>query len=429
MRFLGLLALLVCMHLTMPVHAADPGPYRIAKIEFAGLGRTSESVVYREMTFEAGDVVEKPEIEESVQRLRNLGLFRTAEYRLAPVDDDSYELLITVDERWTLMPFGNIRFGGNLFSLTAGLFDINLLGLYYEAGLQYSRLGDTNSFLVWFHDPRFLNQRLLVGTDVAWTNRLRGFYDQDDGSFEGAYLRFRRQFRVFVNKEFENWLALGATFSGQFDEFSFGLLSEEGADEYLASFGSLPENTRLFTLSTTLRVGRINAFSYNFEGARFIQSIAHSDTIWGSTHRQTTLFSEVRGYARLPLKINLAGRAGFGTTTGDHIEQQFFVGGFGTLRGFIDSRFRGKHTWYSNAEFRIPSFDHPWFVLQHIAFLDAAGADDRPSQIWTVDGASTGLGLRLIIPKIFSFVARVDYAVSIVGNGASSLSFGAQQFF
>ncbi len=430
-RHLIFVALVIVLGLSTSSVSAQPdgtGPYRIVEVQIEGLGRTAKSVAMRELTFEPPADVTRAGLEESVQRLRNLGLFRTAEYELI-AREGGYQMAIVVDERWTLLPFGNIRFGGNLFSLTAGVYDINILGLYYEAGVQYNRLGDTNSFLGWFHNPRFLDERMLVGGDLAWTNRLRAFYDQNNGEFQGAYLRFRRQFRLFANKEFENWLAIGATFSGQFDEFSFGLVSQQTADDYLTALGPLPSNSRYFTLAGSLRVGRIDAFDYNYEGARFVQSISHADTLWGSTERQTTLFSEVRGYIRLPLKINLAGRAGFGTTTADHLEQQFFVGGFGTLRGFFDSRFRGRHTWYSNAEFRIPSFDYPWFVLQHITFLDAAGATDRPSQFWRLDGASTGVGVRLIIPKIFGFVARADYAFSLVGNGRSTLSFGAQQFF
>lgn len=411
------------------VDAEERDTWLIESVEFVGLERTREHVVMRELSFEPGQRVAAEEIDESVQRLRNLGLFRIAEHTLVETTEGRFHLVITVDERWTLLPFGNIRFGGNLFSLTAGLFEINVLGRYIETGVQYNRLGDSNSFLVWLQDPRFLDRRLLFGVDVAWTNRNRGFYERASGSFEGAYSRLRRQARVFANQEIENWLAVGLTLSAQADSFSFDLVSQEAQDSYLSSFDSLPESSRVFTVATTLRLGRINTYSYNFEGVRLVQSLAHSDPIWGATQRQTTAFTEVRAFARMPLKINLATRLGFGTTTADHIEQQFFVGGFGTLRGHLDSRFRGKHTWYGNAEVRMPSFDDPWFVLQHTVFLDAASATDRPSQLWRIQGASTGVGVRVIIPKIHGFIARADYAFSLAGDGQASLSFGAQQFF
>ena len=76
-----------------------------------GLFRTKTHVVMRELLFEEGEAATLGDVEESVQRLRNLGLFRIAEYQLldrrvplpdgtlSAADDDHRILLIIVDER------------------------------------------------------------------------------------------------------------------------------------------------------------------------------------------------------------------------------------------------------------------------------------------------------------------------------------------
>src|SRR5690606_36018651 len=111
--------------------------------------------------------------------------------------------------------------------------------------------------------------------------------------------------------------------------------------------------------------------------------------------------SVVTAFERFPYKQNVGGRLGLGMTSADDIEQQFFVGGFDTVRGYLDSRFKGRFVWYGNAEYRITSLDFPWLVLQHIAFVDATGVSDRLRTVGQLSGASTGLGLRVMVPKIY----------------------------
>jgi hemolysin activation/secretion protein len=117
------------------------------------------------------------------------------------------------------------------------------------------------------------------------------------------------------------------------------------------------------------------------------------------------------------------------TTTAEKRDRAIFLGGLGGVRGLADSRYFGKHVWLANAELRIPSLDMRWLALQHVIFLDAAGIDKRPSQFWSLRAASSGLGLRVISPKIHGMVARIDYAFSMVGDGPYALSFGAGQYF
>jgi outer membrane protein assembly factor BamA len=422
--------------------AADQAPedevYRIDAIIIEGLFWTKPYVVMRELLFAEGERATKAEIEESIQRLRNLALFRIAEYELLdqrlplpdgsmPEDGENHRILkIVVDERWTLIPFGTFSSGGGTFSLTTGLYTINLLGRYIQLGGQYQRFATTNSFAVWGADPRLFGERLSLSATIAQTNRINVFYD-DDGELQGGHLRFRRSGQLSVNREWVKWFTTGVSLALVDDEYSLDLVPESIAE--LEQTRGLPGPARYLSFGLGATLGRINSNSYLREGARLSHSIAVADESVGSTISFVDTVTEAKAFLILPLRTNLGFRAGLGTTSVDREEYEFFVGGFSPLRGFLHRRFRGTHFWYGNGEVRIPSIDTRWLVLQHVGFVDASGIADGPRALRELDGLSSGIGIRILSPKVFSLIARVDYAWSIVGDGRSALSFGAGQFF
>lgn len=418
--------------------AREGDTFRIDAIVVEGLFLTHPNVVTRELLFGEGETVRRAEIEESVQRLRNLGIFRIAEYELLdrriPLPDGSFPntgdahriLLIRVDERWTLIPFGTFAAGGGAFSLTTGLYDINLLGRYIELGGQYQHFAGTNSFAVWASDPRFLGRRLRLSGTAAQTNRINVFY-RDDGDLEGGHLQLRRSASAALTYEWVRWLRTGVSLSYVDDRYSTDLLSDELVELELQR--GLPSPAHYLTAGVTVSLGRLDADDFLRKGF----------TVgWGASAARRGLASNLDyldqgvglvGFLILPLRANFGVRAGLGTTSVDRPEYEYFVGGLNILRGFRHRRFRGSHYWYANAELRVPSVATRWLVVQHVGFLDSAGVGADSGAFAQLDGMAGGVGLRILSPKIFSLIARFDYAWSLVGDGRSALSFGAGQFF
>ena len=412
--------------------------YHIDAIVVDGLFLTKPNVVTRELEFGEGEVVTRRQIEQSVQRLRNLGIFRIAEYELLdrriPLPDgtlpeaeqDRRILLITVDERWTLIPFGTFASSGGTLSLTTGLYDINFLGRYIQLGGQFQHFAGTNSFAFWWADPRFIGRRVSVGASIAQTNRINVFYGRDR-RIEGAHLLRRRSVAASMSYEWHRWLSTGVGLSFADDVFSVDLLSDELAQRELRR--GLPERTDALSASASLRFGKIDANSFLRKGAAVGIGIRGAAKGFGASYGYVDNTMSFTSYLMLPLRSNFAFRAAAGTTTVKRPEYEFFVGGLGVLRGFLHRRFRGTRYWYSNAELRVPSIDTRWLVLQHIGFLDTAAVGDTVGELGTIDGMSTGVGLRILSPKIFSLVGRIDYAFPLIGDGGAALSFGAGQFF
>lgn len=409
--------------------ASEPGSIYVSDIEIEGLGRTRRHVVERELLFEAGDETSREAVEESVQRLRNMGLFRTAEYRVRSGSDeagaDGHVVTLELDERWTTLPIVSFSSSGGVTNLLLGVFETNLLGRYLEVGLRYNRFGPTNSFVGWFYDRRFLDQRLFAGGELWWTNRQRLYYDAD-GELVDGYLNHRRKVRMGVEREWARWLSTGLDVFLITDDFTAELLPADLAQT--ADQRALPASSRAIPAEIGATVGRIDHDSYLRHGVAYTQKLAHSNTLWGATSQWTRWTHDVLAFARLPWRQNLAMRLGAGATSAAHPEYQFFVGGFDRVRGFVDSRFRGPYYWVANLEYRIASVDTRWFALQHTAFTDLAATSGRLGAL-SPSGASSGIGLRLISPKVNRLVIRVDYGWTWIDHGRAPLSFGIGQFF
>ncbi|MGM0556311.1 MAG: BamA/TamA family outer membrane protein [Myxococcota bacterium] len=414
------------------LNQTDCPRFEVTKIDVDGLNWTKAYVVDREILFEEGEAATYAEVVESIRRIRNTHIFRKVEFELLPVDDERdaeprpVRLEITVDERWTLRPIFALNRGGGTFRLTLGALDINFLGRYLGVGGRYERFGPTNSFLFWAYDPRFLGERLTVGVNAGTSNRIYTLYD-DQGEFEGGFLMRRFDAGAYVSREWVWWLETSFGISFLMDTMSLDFISDDIA-ALQRDRGVPPDNrTLLFEVGGT--VGRINEDNYVYDGQRFGMGLDVASSALGSTH--DVIRFDVSGalFRELPLKSNFGVRAATGFASSELIEHRYFLGGLDAIRGFRHDRFRGEQYWLANAEYRIPSFDYRWFVLQHVAFIDVAHVSQDADGYFGLSGASVGLGVRIIIPKIDGFNARIDYAFPLYGRAPNPLSFGGGQFF
>lgn len=397
----------------------------IRAVEFDGLKRTKTRVVEREFEFVLDQPTTRGDLEETAQRLRNMHLFSTVEYELEPLED-GYLIRFRVLERWTILPVFKGSSGGGVNQLLIGIYDINVLGRYLEMGVQYERLGPTNSGVVWFRDPRLFDQRLWFGADVWHTNRIYTLYDAD-GEIEGGYLLNRNLISFGIEKEWKWWLKGGLRLQLVNDETSYDLVDDDVRLQQIQR--GLPEDEFRIQPGISFSLGRLNYDNYRVDGVLLNLRFDGSDTTLGSSMSFASVESDFFFAKTLPFKSTLALRWLVGISSTESEPHYYFIGGFDRVRGFLDARFRGPAHTTANLEYRIPSLDTSWVVLQHIVFTDVASVGDGVSDFTEITAASAGAGLRVISPRIFRFTVRLDYALSLVNEGDSSLSFGVQQFF
>ena len=436
-------SLVVCL-LVAPAAMTAPGKlkssqsksYRIAEVDYQGLWRTHASVLDEELVFERGETVSLAEIKKSVQRIRNTSLFRKVTYKIEEIDRGS-RLVVEVDERWTLLPMFQLSQGGGTRRIIAGFSDINMFGRYLELGAQYQRLGETNSFYGWVRKPQFLGYRLAVGALGGTQNSSLFFFD-DQAAANNGFSLTRNLAEVFVDKEWTWWLYSQLTLRYGRESFSLQYIGDDDVEDRQRDVG-LPEKQEILTPSLSLQLGRIDEHNYRFDGKSISASWTGATDAVVSDKGFQTVQSTVSYYELLPWKGNLATQFGAGYTTADSPHRLFFLGGLDSVRGFQYNQFAGDSYWLFNAEYRIASIDNPYVVLQHTAFVDAGGIGALPEEarapglssnnFWGLKAASTGVGVRLIVPKVRTFIVRFDYALPLHGAAVRPTSFGAGQFF
>lgn len=128
-------------------------------------------------------------------------------------------------------------------------------------------------------------------------------------------------------------------------------------------------------------------------------------------------------------KSTLAQRLLFGGTNTNILQYWHYLGGLKEIRGYSDNRFAGRYYLLSNTEFRHPIVIRKQWVVQTNNFLDLSSTREQLQGLDSIQGASAGFGLRLILAKIYRAVIRLDYAFLLEKKNNESISFGVQQFF
>ncbi len=414
--------------------------FRIDVISIEGLIRTQRSVVERELLVEEGDVATREHVEESIQRLRNTGVFRSVDYDLTDERIGAYDeetgvdgelegrlLRVSVDERYTISPSFRFGHGGDTLHLRLGLQDANIRGTFLQGGVSYSRLGDANSFSIWFRDPRFQDERQSVTLRASLNNRLFTLYDAG-GDVDGGYLRTRRHASAAFESEWRRWFRTGMHASFSADTFSYDMVSD---DRRIAQQlrGGVYDPMQTLRVGVSGRIGRIDHYRYRRAGTTLGVGVDQNFHFGDIEPVSRSFEANLRHYAEMPFDTQIANRSSIGFRNVEPSHMQFFAGGLDVVRGTFNNRFRGRHRWYNNLELRVPSYRNNWVIFEHVAFLDTVGVADEVTDVFGLTAATTGIGLRVISRDFYSMIIRADYAFPVMGADGPGLSFGVGQFF
>ena len=159
------------------------GYLKIANIRVLGHQKTNVNIVLRELDFKAGDSIALADVRQRFERnrqmLMNSTLFSSAEIAIEKLDSVRWEaeVLVKVEERWYLVPFGWISVADRNFNVWFFEKKRDLRRLNYQVGLNWNNFLGYRDLLKVSTDFGFGN-KYEVNYSIPGVNRRKtiGFY-------------------------------------------------------------------------------------------------------------------------------------------------------------------------------------------------------------------------------------------------------------
>jgi len=420
----------------------------IDKVNIRGNTKTRDKVLRREIKLAEGDLYSSTAIKRSKQSLMNLGFFEEANVATAKGSTDSQlDLNVDVKEK----PTGTFSIGAGYSSLDGivgqgSIQQANFLGLGLKLNLAASLGGQTKTYNLGVTDPHFMDSRWTLGGDLYRTERK---YDNSytrratGGDIKAGY-PLSDLVNSFMMYKYEQLDIMDKSFQYQ-EAVRLGQIQDEDSSTTSSVLFSLSRNSTDYRLEPT--TGMVNNISFEFAGLggtnRFQRTIADTSLFFpgiGSTvfmARATVGHIEKIGSTDIP------------------IDQQFYLGGINSLRGYesrtvspyvnsvgtvaningeistVSTRLYtgGDTEFYTNLEWNIPLLKDAG--LKGVIFFDAGNADDGFNSVFKTLQTSYGGGIRWVSPI---GPLRLEYGIPInprqgIDDKTGRLEFSIGSFF
>lgn len=369
--------------------------------------------------------------EADLQRLRNTELFYDVRGEVIG-EGDVRNLTVFARNKFSLIPIFKYKQGGGTSLLNVGAYDVNLINRLLEVGAQYENMGGAQGGVAWFRHPYFFTRQNHFGAELfVHTVKLPLLSLQ--GQEQAYFANEESRFNARLLREWAPGVRAGVGLSIYTNEFRTDDSSAERLQANVTFLSRQALNSgRTVSLSPRAVLGRVDRNEFRVHGSEWTLQGEVANKAIGSE------FNFVRAEIRwlgawLPNpEWNIAAQAQLGTKSGHEFQHKFYLGGLDTVRGFLDGQFRGDHYWLLNAELRPTLWSSSLAVVQGNLFADAAKTWDE--QNFSLAGfehpfLSTGVGLRIILPRIYRAVVRLDVARTHTPVKQTGVAFGLQQFF
>ncbi|MBY7842361.1 outer membrane protein assembly factor BamA [Vibrio fluvialis] len=330
---------------SLVVHVETGKRMYVRDIRFVGNNATRDEVLRREMRQMEGSWLNSKSIDTGKARLNRLGYFETVDVQTVrvPGTDDQVDLVYTVKEANS----GSVNFGVGYgtesgVSFTVGLTQDNFLGSGNRVGINATTNDYQKNITLEYRDPYWNLDGVSLGGKV--------FYNQFEASEAGIV--------DYINESYGTSLTWGFPFD-ELNRFEFGvgythnkignLTPYLQVEQFLkAQESNIDSDGSLLTNDFDMNIAwtRNNLNKGYFPTAGNYQRASGKITVPGSDAKYFKLQYDVRQYVPLTKKheftLLLRGRLGYGNGYGqtdgkDNLYpfyENFYAGGFTTLRGF-----------------------------------------------------------------------------------------------
>ncbi|WP_435313774.1 outer membrane protein assembly factor [Cellulophaga fucicola] len=399
---------------------------KIADISFVGAKKTKVSFLKSIVTIEKGMATDSTAILIAVNQLKKLPSIANATFQLMQnTVDASYNLVFTVEENFTIIPFANLYSSSNDdFAFRVGLQEFNLTGRNIVLGGFYQK-DIFNSYGVLLRAPYLFNAK--TGLAVSYNN----LKTEEPIFFDGSSADYK-----YHNSSIE---VLGLYQFNQNHSIDLGLNFFTEKYNYIrgATNETVPQalDVNKFSYKAIYKYSNIQ---YHYQYLDGFKSSLNFQYVHSSTKELDNFlvaFNDFVYYKRVGERGNWANRLRLGLASNDDTPfAPFSVDNNINIRGVGNIIDRGTGSVVLNTEYRYTLVDKSWFVLQGNTFIDAGtwrnpGGEFQdflePDNIRVYPG----VGLRFMHKKIFNAIFRIDYGYGVTKNASKGLVFGIGQYF
>ncbi len=416
--------------------------FTVVKVDISGIKTTDPEWVIDYLGLDLPAKLSKPQIDKMSKKLLTTAVFSRVETNLVPdpVSQEEYTLEIKVEEKWTLIPVVRGAYGGGTPLQVIGLYDTHVFGKLWTVGAETRKYGSSPAgYVAWAKAPRWLKGRHVIGFEYWQDRRRRDFFTEESRYYgytdtHAAMLKSYVLFPLesfFVTPFFSQSWQLGATLQLRRESPNSFQYVDEGSHQLP------PRNVTFFNRQSfenravlNLVYDSISVNNIEMEGRRLV----FKEGPIFSEHNIHQYF-ETEGFfyflrdARSGLNWNLALHYLIGGSSSDTLSNQFFLGGFDSVRGVPDSALYGSHVLASNVELRKILLRARYTWIQLASFVDYGTAEQRWSELFKNDISSAGLGVRFMIPQVYRLMFRIDYAWSLDNSKRQGINVGLNQLF
>jgi len=384
----------------------------IGRINISGNTKSRDKVVRREMRLMEGDLYSATGFKRSKQNLMNTGYFEEANIAsISGGSEDKLDINVDVKEK----PTGAFTIGGGYSSLDGVIFQgsisqSNLFGRGLQGHISAAVGGKSNTYSVGLTDPYFLDSRWSLGMDIYRSEREYTDYSR---RLTGADIKAGYSFSDFVSTFFMYKYEIKDIYDATdaYRDWSYKYPGDYPLDQSKTSsiYASITHDNTDYRFDPSS--GMINTLSVEYAGPGgtnyFVREVLDN-----------TVFVPLKWQLVGSTRLVLGGIQKANSGKKIPIDEKFYLGGIGTLRGYrarevcpIDERgiyIGGEKELFGNVEVKFPLLTE--FGIKGVAFFDYGNT-------WTKGGLkppqmlmSYGGGIRWASPM---GPLRLEYGIPI----------------
>lgn len=403
----------------------------IHEIQIHGIKYTKERAIRWLLSQHEGDRFSGEIWLKGIHKLYDTTVLYDINTSIHRVDNGQIDIDLSVEDRWTLLPFGIAQAGGGSNNVGGGIWEANVLGYFAQMGGSYSVFNGVASFDYNIYQEFFRDTNYMWGIDISIVGDPVDLQN-NAGSSIGSYTWSRQQEQILIGRKFESKYASKIRLFGFLETFKDSMVDNSKA----LDVGVYQSDQ--YRIRPTLIIGRSELTNFLEEGYEF--TLAPTSANFFSENLRYSQFVTTYKKVILDKNTNYAFFINGGVMSKAPIPYVFRLGGYDTVRGFSTNRAVGRYYVVNSSEYRpyLFRFSLPWLgqtIVQGAAFEDAAvmwNSNDL-TQTGRMDSTlglfSAGVGLRLNIIRFAGSIVRIDAAQTISPQEGWGASLGVGQFF